>query len=312
MSLFLGFDTSNYTTSTAAVCGGEVVGKKRLLDVKPGELGLRQSDAVFAHTKRLPELAEALFSCISGNITAVAASTRPRAVEGSYMPCFLVGEGQGRTLAAVAGVPFYAVSHQQGHIAAAAWSAGRFDLLDREFLAYHVSGGTTELLHVTPWEDGLPVCCRVGGTADLAAGQVIDRCGVALGLGFPAGPELERLALGSGSVKPFLPRASGGDFSLSGIENKFKELIGTKPPEYIARFVIESVSAVLERAAARALEKRPGLELLCAGGVMSNGIIRARFEERFGAHFAEPSFSSDNACGVALLAERLYTREGRG
>ena len=311
MSTFVGFDTSNYTTSVAAFRGGEVFSQKRLLDVKPGELGLRQSDAVFAHTKRLPELSEALFSRVSGDIRAVAASTRPRAVDGSYMPCFLVGEGQARLLAASHGVPFFAVSHQQGHIAAAAWSAGRPDLLDREFLAYHASGGTTELLHVRPGGDGLPVCERIGGTSDLAAGQIVDRCGVALGLGFPAGPALEKLALAHEPVKPFLPKAEGCEFSLSGMENKFTSMLGAKPPEHVARFVLESVSAVLARAVERAGETYPNLELLCAGGVMCNTIIRANFEKRFGAHFAEPQFSSDNAAGVAILAERLFSGEVR-
>ncbi len=307
--LFLGFDTSNYTTSIAVFDAekNEVFSQKRLLDVKPGELGLRQSDAVFAHTKRLPELSQALFSTLSGDIKAVAASTRPRAVDGSYMPCFLVGEGQGRVLADALGAPFFAVSHQQGHIAAAAWSAGRLDLLDREFLAYHASGGTTELLHVRPGEDGLPVCEKIGGTTDLAAGQIVDRCGVALGLGFPCGAELEQLALRcDASVKPFLPKSEGCEFSLSGLENKFQKEIESGSPERAARFVLASVSAVLARAAERALEAHPGLELLCAGGVMCNSLIRANFERKFGAHFAEPRFSSDNAAGVAILAARLY------
>lgn len=310
MSLFIGFDTSNYTTSVAAFDGERVCSHKRLLDVKPGELGLRQSDAVFSHTQRLPALAHDLFSEVDGGVTAVAASTRPRAVDGSYMPCFLVGEGQGRVLADAVGAPFYAVSHQQGHVAAAAWSSGRMDLLDREFLAYHASGGTTELLYVRPGADGLPHCERIGGTTDLAAGQIVDRCGVKLGLGFPCGMELEKLALGAEPQKPFLPKADGCEFSLSGLENKFSALIGVESPEKTARFVLDSISAVLERCVDRALEKYGKLELLCAGGVMSNTIIRERFERKFGAYFAEPRFSSDNAAGVALLAARLFEREG--
>ncbi len=310
MSLFVGFDTSNYTTSVAAFDGERVYSHKRLLDVKPGELGLRQSDAVFSHTQRLPALAGDLFSEVCGEIAAVAASTRPRAVEGSYMPCFFVGEGQGRVLAAANGAPFFAVSHQQGHVAAAAWSSGHMDILDREFLAYHASGGTTELLYVRPGDDGLPQCERIGGTTDLAAGQIVDRCGVKLGLGFPCGAELEKLALAYEPQKPFLPKADGCEFSLSGLENKFSALIGAKPPETVARFVLDSISAVLERCVDRAIERYGKLELLCAGGVMSNTIIKERFERKFGAYFAEPRFSSDNAAGVALLAARLFEREG--
>ena len=181
----LGIDTSNYTTSAAVFDGaaGENAGK--LLEVRPGELGLRQSDALFQHVKALPERFETLRAggWLEG-IAAVGASTRPRAVEGSYMPCFLAGESQGRTLAAALGVPFFACSHQQGHIAAAAWSAGRLDLLDRPVLAWHLSGGTTELLHVEP--DGVNVrATLLGGTSDISAGQLIDRTGVLLGLDFP-------------------------------------------------------------------------------------------------------------------------------
>ena len=145
----LGIDTSNYTTSAAVFDGSGGYNAGRLLEVRPGELGLRQSDALFQHIKHLPgRFAELRAEGWLTGLSAVGASTRPRAVEGSYMPCFLAGEGQGQTLADALGVPFYAVSHQQGHIAAAAWSAGRLELLDRPMLAWHLSGGTTELLYV--------------------------------------------------------------------------------------------------------------------------------------------------------------------
>ena len=157
--MVLGLDTSNYTTSAAAFDGVSGKNCSRLLDVREGELGLRQSDALFSHVKRLPELVEKLFTEISRDeIRAVGASTRPRAVEGSYMPCFLAGSSQAQNLATVLGVPFYAFSHQQGHIAAACWSSGRMDLMDTPHLAWHLSGGTSELLHVKCGADGLPDC----------------------------------------------------------------------------------------------------------------------------------------------------------
>ena len=137
----LGLDTSNYTTSAAFFDGWNGGNAGKLLEVKPGERGLRQSEALFQHVKALPGRMEELRSQGLGEASAVAASTRPRAVEGSYMPCFLAGESLGRSLAAALKVPFYEVSHQQGHLAAAAWSAGRMDLLDSPFLAWHLSGG---------------------------------------------------------------------------------------------------------------------------------------------------------------------------
>ena len=146
--IVLGFDTSNYTTSIAAYDGGRGHNCSRLLDVRPGELGLRQSDALFSHMKRLPALAAQLMDEIGAcdDVVALGVSTRPRAVEGSYMPCFLAGESQARVLASVLNVPVYSFSHQQGHIAAACWGAERMDLLKTPHLAWHLSGGTTELL----------------------------------------------------------------------------------------------------------------------------------------------------------------------
>ena len=190
----IGFDTSNYTTSVAYFDGTDGVNVSRLLPVKEGELGLRQSDAVFAHIKSLPELSGRLFSHIQrSDITAVGVSTRPRAVNGSYMPCFMVGYSHAKLLSDALGVPLVEVSHQQGHVAASLWSAGRLDLMDRPHLAWHLSGGTTELLLVEP--EGKNVSCtRIGGTSDISAGQLIDRTGQLLQLPFPSGKHLDVLS----------------------------------------------------------------------------------------------------------------------
>ena len=190
----IGIDTSNYTTSIAFFDGTGGVNCSKLLPVKLGELGLRQSDAVFAHIKSLPELSGRLFSDIQAkNIGAVGVSTRPRAVEGSYMPCFLVGVSHAKLLADVFGVPLVEVSHQQGHIASSLWSAGRLDIMDGPHLAWHLSGGTTELLLVEP-EGKNVTCTKLGGTTDISAGQLIDRTGQLLGLSFPSGKQLDELS----------------------------------------------------------------------------------------------------------------------
>ena len=183
--LALAFDTSNYTTSCAVFDGERGENSGRLLDVAPGQLGLRQSDALFSHVKRLPEIVRAL-DLTDCEIVAVGASTKPRETEDSYMPCFLAGSSQGEVMAKTLGVPFYAFSHQQGHIAAAAFSAGRPELMDEPHLAWHLSGGTTELLFVRPHERAV-MCEIIGGTSDVSAGQLIDRTGQLLGLQFPSG-----------------------------------------------------------------------------------------------------------------------------
>ena len=311
MSCFVGFDTSNYTTSAAVYDAGtgELRSSRRLLDVPQGELGLRQSDALFSHVQRLPEIVAGLGRV--DDVAAVCASVRPRAVEGSYMPCFYAGETTGKVLASFLNVPFYECSHQQGHLAAAAWSAGRSDLLDREFLAFHLSGGTTELLHVHPGSNGLPVCECIGGSTDISAGQAIDRCGVMLGLSFPAGAALDVLAKDAPPVKGFLSRQRGLHFSLSGLENKFEELWSAgKEPAEIARFTLESVTRAVLVCVEEAEKQYPGLPLLLMGGVASNSILRAAAVRRFSAIIAPPEYSSDNAAGVAIIAARLYARAG--
>ncbi len=309
----LGFDTSNYTTSAAVFGDGTAENRGRLLTVPEGALGLRQSDALFQHVKRLHLMVEQLRADGAvGEIAAVGASVQPRAVEGSYMPCFLVGEGEGRTLAAALGVPFYPCSHQQGHIAAAAWSAGRADLLDKPHLAWHLSGGTTELLRVEP--EGHTVRAEaVGGTSDIAAGQLVDRAGVLLGLPFPAGKALDALYPEADDTSFFRVKLNDLTFSLSGMENKVKELLerGEKPAN-IARFTIDTVMNVLVRATEEAQKRWPGLPVLCSGGVASNRQIRAAMEKNCGAVFAQPQYATDNALGVAILVHRALEREVKG
>ena len=307
----LGLDTSNYTTSAAVFDGEGGRNQGRLLEVRPGELGLRQSDALFQHVKHLPEVEEALLGEGGlGTVQAVGASTRPRAVEGSYMPCFLAGASQGQVLSQVLGVPFYAFSHQQGHLAAAAWSAGRLDLLDRPFLAWHLSGGTTELLRVEPEEDGVAVRAEIlGGTSDISAGQLIDRTGVLLGLPFPAGKEVEKLSRQAQKREYYKVKVNGLTFSLSGMENKVRQMVkrGEEPAE-IAWFAQETVCRVVQACTKAAMEAYPGLPVLCSGGVASNGRLKELLRQNCGALFAQPQFSTDNAMGTAILTWRALER----
>lgn len=307
----LGLDTSNYTTSAAVYDGEEGRNQGRLLEVRPGELGLRQSDALFQHVKHLPEVVEALLGEEGlGTVQAVGASTRPRAVEGSYMPCFLAGASQGQVLSQVLGVPFYAFSHQQGHLAAAAWSAGRLDLLDRPFLAWHLSGGTTELLRVEPEEDGVAVRAEIlGGTSDISAGQLIDRTGVLLGLPFPAGKGVEKLSRQAQKREYYKVKVNGLTFSLSGMENKVRQMVqrGEEPAE-IAWFAQETVCRVVQACTKAAMEVYPSLPVLCSGGVASNGRLKELLRQNCGALFAQPQFSTDNAMGTAILTWRALER----
>ena len=301
----IGIDTSNYTTSIAFFDGAEGTNCSRLLPVKQGELGLRQSDAVFAHIKSLPELSGRLFSHIGKvNITAVGVSTRPRAVEGSYMPCFLVGLSHGKLLSEALGVPLIEVSHQQGHVAASLWSADALELMEEPHLAWHLSGGTTELLLVEP--QGKNVCCtKIGGTTDISAGQLIDRTGVMLGLSFPAGKALDELSKQSQKKDSFQVKCKDRCFSFSGIQNKVQSYYSqTNSPEDTAAFCLRCVAGAVVQATRQAQKEYPGLRVVFSGGVASNSMLRELTAPLYPV-FAQPQYSTDNAMGVAVLAQRL-------
>ncbi len=308
MKYFLGIDTSNYRTSVA-VCdeNGNIVKQiRRLLDVKEGTLGLRQSEALFAHTKALPKIMEEIGEY---PLASVGYSARPRDVEGSYMPCFLAGESVARSIAAINGIPAYDFSHQAGHIAAAAYSVAlnpenerflkdkHFDA-DGRYLAFHVSGGTTEALLV---ENGKATL--LGATLDLNAGQVIDRVGVALGMGFPCGAELEELCKNEGRSKGIKISVKGFNCNLAGVENMaMKRLSDGEEPSKVAAFTLDSVLKTLDKMTENLCSAYPGLPVLYAGGVMACSRIKKVLSQKYNAVFALPEFSGDNAAGIALLS----------
>jgi N6-L-threonylcarbamoyladenine synthase len=305
MSMVLGLDTSCYTTSLALAQDGRLIAQqRRLLKVEKGERGLQQSAGVFQHMKNLPDLMEALFKETGPvEIEAVCASARPRPNEDSYMPVFLAGVGLARSVAALKGVPLRLTSHQQGHVRAAMVDAGLPE--GEPFLAVHLSGGTTELLRV----DGLNIDL-LGGSKDLHAGQFVDRAGVKMGLGFPAGPELERLAM-QGSAQSVLPSwVRGMDCSFSGAETQIQRLIerGEHSREDLAAEVFSCIARTLAKMLGQAVRQTGLKHILLSGGVASSTYLREIFpgrmaRERVGAklHWGRPELSGDNAAGVALI-----------
>lgn len=315
LEVVVGIDTSNYTTSFAIISrDGELIANlKRPLPVKEGERGLRQSDAVFAHVKNIPDIMQEASEYLKDSkIVAVGVSERPRNVDGSYMPCFLAGVAQAESICATQSVPLYRYSHQCGHVMAAIFSSGNLDLLNKDFLAYHVSGGTTEMLKVK--YNGISFDSElIGGTADLNAGQLIDRIGVHMGLRFPCGKEMEMLALDtSNKVMAKKPKVTDFKVNLSGIENQAVKLYsecGDKAA--VSSFVFDSVGKSLVALTDSYFEKFGECDLLFAGGVMSNGIIKKMISDKYSASFAAPSLSADNAVGVAYLAYRRYISENK-
>ena len=309
--LVVGFDTSNYTTSVA-VCtreGEMVANLKRPLPVSEGACGLRQSDAVFAHVKNLPSLTEELRPYLEGGrVVAVGVSATPRQAQDSYMPCFLSGVAAANAFAAACGAPLYSCSHQDGHVRAAVYSSGAEDvLLASPFAAFHVSGGTTEILRVAPRADGFSVEL-VGETEDLNVGQLIDRTGVMMGLSFPCGREMEALAAQwTGELPQVKTCVRGMRCNLSGLQNLAEKYYrDCNDPRAVSAYVLASVAKTLQKMTAQLDEACGRMPIVYAGGVMSNRYLQSVLSRRRDTYFAEPAYSADNAAGVALLtADRI-------
>lgn len=302
--IYLGIDTSNYTTSVSAV-GERTISKRQLLPVKEGERGIRQSDGVFHHMKILPELFGELADELDmSEVGAVGVSTRPRNVEGSYMPVFLAGEGYARVIANALNVPLYRFSHQDGHLMAGIYSGGFDELLSCEFLSVHLSGGTTEILRSrftgVNFENEI-----IGGTRDISAGQFIDRVGVRLGLSFPAGKPLEELSKSAKSAVKLPVSADGAYISFSGIETKASRMADDCDRAELALGVLTAVKNTLVTALNSAIAQTGIKKALLVGGVASNGLIREGIMSELDgeAFFASRELSTDNAVGIAKLAE---------
>ena len=301
-----GFDTSNYTTSVSIISlDGELIANiKRPLTVKAGERGLRQSDALFAHVKNMPDaLKEAEEYLCDKQVVAIGVSERPRNLEGSYMPCFLAGVNTATAASIVSKAPLYRYSHQCGHIAATIYSSGNKSLLSGQFAAFHVSGGTTELLSVKRADNGF-IADHIGGTRDLNAGQIVDRIGVAMGLPFPAGPHIEALALSySGKIPKRKISRDGLWLNLSGLENICLKLYkDTDDKALVSAFVLEYIASALLELSLEYIKLYGETHFVFAGGVMSNSIIKAKLSANLDCSFAEPAMSADNAVGIAYLS----------
>lgn len=304
--MYLGFDTSNYTTSVAVYDGVEIKQAKKVLCVKSGEKGLRQSDAVFQHTVNMPSL---LNSLEINNIDAVGVSTRPRNIEGSYMPCFLVGVNTANAVSKAAGVPMYETSHQVGHILASLYSVNRLDLINEQFIAFHLSGGTTEALLVKPDESEIISAEIIAQSLDLKAGQAVDRTGVMLGLDFPCGKQLDLLSRECEQNFKIKPSMKGLDCSLSGVENKARTMLenGASKQE-TAKFTLTYISQTICEMLRRIKREYGELPVVFSGGVASNSLLRQYVNNEFNAYFAQSEFSLDNAAGCAVYA---YLKENR-
>ncbi len=307
--LILALDTSCYTTSLSLIdTSGQIVADQRIvLRVKEGERGLRQSDAVFQHIQNLPQLLAAPLPV--AEFAAVTVSTRPRPVADAYLPVFRVGASYGATFAKLIGIPVYEVSHQEGHIRAGLYGVAGWD---EPFLAWHISGGTTELLTVTPNCAGYTIE-KIGGSSDLQVGQFVDRVGVALGAGFPAGMALEQIAAEASTPEPLPIVTHDLNISFSGPESAAARLLhsGQYHRGALAFGVFHCIARSIAKVTERAVAIHKLNRVLLVGGVASNQIIRnelttAGTRAGIDYHFGARQLSSDNAVGVGLLGYDYY------
>lgn len=309
----LGIDTSNYKTSLAIVSGNEIIcDLRRFLTVKQGERGLRQSEALFQHVQNMPEMFTELRRQYKGEVLAVAYSSRPRPVEGSYMPCFTAGRNAAFAAGQMLQVPVYEFSHQEGHIEAVRRTAGQ-KISDR-FLACHFSGGTCEVLEVKDKVKADPVYeinC-IGGTLDISFGQVLDRAGVAMGMEFPCGSMMDEMALNASSSTDLLTpvKVKNGKLNLSGIDTQIKNIIEQNSSESFIREIFDRLSDAMIKMLFQTAETSGINEIIMSGGVSSSRYIRKRIadfasEKDLNIVFDDHDLSSDNAVGTAFLGERF-------
>lgn len=319
----LGIDTSCYTTSLAVVNESfELCHDGRImLDVPSGHRGLRQSDAFFQHIGNMSRLMEQCFENIdTRSIKGIAVSARPRNTAGSYMPVFTAGLHIARAIHSLLKIPIYEVSHQESHIEAGVWSSNHE--MNPDFLAYHISGGTTELLLVQ--RDEYMEIKQVGGSSDLNAGQFIDRIGVAMGMKFPCGQEMDKLCREHGKMGIDVPISIDGCYmSFSGPETYVRRLVENKTLDKremaeISMGVFECIAKSIEKTVINAKSKHDIGELLLVGGVASNSAIRdylknsEKMKKRgILAIFSDGRYSADNAVGTAVIGMRRIIASGR-
>jgi N6-L-threonylcarbamoyladenine synthase len=308
--IVLGFDSSCYTTSVAAVSlAGEIVADwRRLLAVEPGTAGLRQQEALFQHWQNFPQLLQQMRSLPHSRPVAIAYSERPTARPDSYLPVFTAASSLAQSIAGVMGIPSLPFTHQEGHLAAGRLGAGGPSA--GAFLAVHMSGGTTELLAVQEKADGFEFSV-LGKTLDLNAGQFVDRVGVALGLRFPAGPDLEKLALTDPTADELVvpSHTKGYQVSFSGPTTAALRLVSNDANKAaIARAVFRCIANSMEKILRLAITELGIGDVLLVGGVAANKIIRERLRDRLEHQavggklfFAPPKLSTDNAVGIAWL-----------
>lgn len=317
--LYLGIDTSNYKTSVAITDENDriVFERSEYLEVEQGERGLRQSVAFFKQSNALPLfIKEAMETVDPQEIAAIAVSSRPRRVEGSYMPVFLAGLNAASMIGASLNIPVYEFSHQEGHAHAVLTSSGR--QIPERCLMYHLSGGTTEILDCKRDNAGYAMEI-IGGTKDISFGQLLDRVGVKLGYAFPSGAYLDEVAAEADSSEK-APRIKhiDGYFNLSGIETSAMRRIDKENEEGISHdslisVLFRQIADLISSTASHLADKTKVKDIYISGGVAASSTIRELIARNHNPDiniiWGDNRLSGDNAVGTARLGRLIQSQK---
>jgi N6-L-threonylcarbamoyladenine synthase len=318
MQPILGIETSCDETACAVLDGeGRVLAEQVLGQHNAHSRfgGVVPEIAARAHLQNLPDMAREVIASAGVRIGAVAATSGPGLIGG-----LIVGSGFARGFAIGAGIPYIGINHLEAHALTARLPGLTPDGAAFPYLLLLLSGGHCQCIRV----EGLSRYKRLGGTIDDAVGEAFDKVGKLLGLGWPGGPALERLARDGDPARFALPRPllrrPGCDFSFSGLKTAVSHIVAGFPPGPIAQADAADIAAAFQAAvtevlvdrAANALRLCPDVNLLVvAGGVAANATLRTALQAeaaRHGARFTAPPprLCTDNAVMVAWAGlERL-------
>lgn len=314
-NIIIGIDTSCYTTSIAAISLDKKIlfNKRIILKVGKGIKGLRQSDMVFQHVNHIGIISEEIKNLTNEfNIVGVCASKKPRPIEGSYMPAFIVGYNFAQMFSTLNNIALYETTHQENHIEASLYN---IPINSKKFISVHMSGGTTEILLVDKKKSEFTINI-IGGTKDVSFGQLIDRLGVNLGYDFPCGKYVDNKAINckENIDKGLKTSVKDGYMNLSGLENQINKYINEYDESYLCKLLMDSIVRNLQKSLIYLCEKENIRDVVFAGGVASSEYIRKNIinklrREYINCYFNEKEYSTDNAVGCALIGLNKFIGE---
>lgn len=234
------------------------------------------------------------------------------------MPVFTVGYNFAKVMANSLNCKFYETTHQENHIEASLLNS---KMINRDrFLSVHMSGGTTEILLLNRKKNSLEYNIEiVGGSKDISFGQFIDRTGVKLGYNFPAGKYIDKNAIDCDIkiLKGLKTSVKEGYMNLSGLENQVNKLIDSEDSKYISKLVLDAVVRNMYKSLTYICDLYNVNEVIFCGGVAASKYLRNNLstklrKDKIYSHFTNPEYSTDNACGCAIIGVDKYETESFG